>query len=82
MRTSSSLSVPLLMGTSVASVSWLLSVVLLRIFGCRGTFILDVLELGSQFNLLTCSFDGEQNVSNGSPLHYSCLENPMDGGPW
>ena len=19
---------------------------------------------------------------NGSPLHYSCLENPMDGGAW
>ena len=19
---------------------------------------------------------------NGNPLHYSCLENPMDGGPW
>ena len=21
-------------------------------------------------------------VSNGSPLQYSCLENPMDGGAW
>ena len=21
-------------------------------------------------------------VSNGTPLHYSCLENPMDGGAW
>ena len=21
-------------------------------------------------------------VSNGTPLHYSCLENPMDGGTW
>ena len=20
--------------------------------------------------------------SNGTPLQYSCLENPMDGGPW
>ena len=19
---------------------------------------------------------------NGNPLHYSCLENPMDGGAW
>ena len=19
---------------------------------------------------------------NGTPLHYSCLENPMDGGAW
>ena len=24
-------------------------------------------------------FDGE---GNGTPLQYSCLENPMDGGPW
>ena len=24
-------------------------------------------------------FDGE---SNGNPLQYSCLENPMDGGAW
>ena len=23
--------------------------------------------------------DGE---GNGTPLQYSCLENPMDGGPW
>ena len=22
------------------------------------------------------------NTSNGTPLQYSCLENPMDGGPW
>ena len=21
-------------------------------------------------------------VGNGNPLHYSCLENPMDGGAW
>ena len=28
-------------------------------------------------NLLVCS--GE---SNGTPLQYSCLENPMDGGAW
>ena len=21
-------------------------------------------------------------VSNGTPLQYSCLENPMDGGAW
>ena len=25
------------------------------------------------------SFDGE---GNGTPLQYSCLENPMDGGAW
>ena len=25
------------------------------------------------------AFDGE---GNGTPLQYSCLENPMDGGAW
>ena len=27
----------------------------------------------------TISSSGE---GNGTPLQYSCLENPMDGGPW
>ena len=22
------------------------------------------------------------NITNGTPLQYSCLENPMDGGDW
>ena len=26
-----------------------------------------------------CSLDGE---GDGTPLQYSCLENPMDGGAW
>ena len=30
--------------------------------------------------ILTCIVtDGE---GNGNPLQYSCLENPVDGGPW
>ena len=29
--------------------------------------------------LLLESHDGE---GNGTPLQYSCLENPMDGGAW
>ena len=28
---------------------------------------------------LSSEFDGE---GNGTPLQYSCLENPMDGGAW
>ena len=28
---------------------------------------------------LVCSYPGE---GNGTPLQYSCLENPMDGGAW
>ena len=30
-------------------------------------------------------FNGSQDISgegNGTPLQYSCLENPMDGGAW
>ena len=28
---------------------------------------------------LTSAFNGE---GNGTPLQYSCLANPMDGGAW
>ena len=28
------------------------------------------------------SLEGENGEGNGNPLQYSCLENPMDGGPW
>ena len=31
------------------------------------------------YNLLTLLNSGE---GNGTPLQYSCLENPMDGGAW
>ena len=26
--------------------------------------------------------DGKIREGNGTPLQYSCLENPMDGGAW
>ena len=32
-----------------------------------------------QFIVLVDSLDRE---GNGTPLQYSCLENPMDGGAW
>ena len=35
--------------------------------------------LRALFILLLCSGTGE---GNGTPLQYSCLENPMDGGAW
>ena len=31
------------------------------------------------FYMLLCEYLGE---GNGTPLQYSCLENPMDGGAW
>ena len=30
----------------------------------------------------TCSFQEKLLSSNGTPLQYSCLENPMDRGAW
>ena len=32
---------------------------------------------------MNCSTPGlPVGEGNGTPLQYSCLENPMDGGPW
>ena len=28
------------------------------------------------------ALDNETGEGNGTPLQYSCLENPMDGGSW
>ena len=36
----------------------------------------ETMEIGTDF------FEGLQNHYNGTPLQYSCLENPMDGGVW
>ena len=35
-------------------------------------------------NLLFCDplYDRYDGEGNGTPLQYSCLENPMDGGAW
>ena len=38
-----------------------------------------VLATGYQNFVFLTLFTGE---GNGTPLHYSCLENPMDGGGW
>ena len=29
-----------------------------------------------------CCLVGTRGEGNGTPLQYSCLENPMDGGAW
>ena len=36
-------------------------------------------DIGKQFNKLTSILIGE---GSGTPLQYSCLANPMDGGAW
>ena len=38
-----------------------------------------MVRLKDQFFVLTPHTDGE---GNGTPLQYSCLENPMDRGAW
>ena len=43
----------------------------------RWTFVCKVMSL--LFNMLSRLVIGE---GNGTPLQYSCLENPMDGGAW
>ena len=43
----------------------------------RWTFVGKVMS--QLFNMLSRLVIGE---SNGTPLQYSCLENPMDGGAW
>ena len=43
----------------------------------RQTFVGKVMSL--LFNMLSRLVIGE---GNGTPLQYSCLENPMDGGAW
>ena len=42
-----------------------------------GTFVGKVMSL--LLNMLSRFVIGE---GNGTPLQYSCLENPMDGGAW
>ena len=32
--------------------------------------------------VLLCFLGQEVGESNGTPVQYSCLENPMDGGAW
>ena len=39
----------------------------------------DVLARGEHLCMLLASLSGE---GNGTPLQYSCLENPMDRGAW
>ena len=40
-------------------------------------------DCGSDHELLIAKFIQKlKKVGNGTPLQYSCLENPMDGGAW
>ena len=50
---------------------------MLQIGGVKGRKV-EFLDYRSIFNQVGPSY-GE---GNGTPLQYSCLENPMDGGAW
>ena len=41
----------------------------------------DILELKSK-NIFNISLHRKGGEGNGTPLQYSCLENPMDRGAW
>ena len=36
----------------------------------------------SNVNVIWCDMWSVDGKGNGTPLRYSCLENPMDGGAW
>ena len=46
----------------------------------RGSWFNSVLR--HLFYLISILLTGINGEGNGTPLHYSCLENPMDGGAW
>ena len=58
------------------SIFWLLWIILLWIFKYT-------VSCGHISSFLFCRYLGVQlGEGNGTPLQYSCLENPMDGGAW
>ena len=40
------------------------------------------MNLASVRNFLMIGYTCQSGEGNGTPLQYSCLENPMDGGAW
>ena len=39
-------------------------------------------QLGFSNLLINSGLEGKGGEGNGTPLQYSCLENPVDGGAW
>ena len=50
-----------------------------KIKDTKGTFHAEMSTIKDRNDVDRTEADGE---GNGSPLQYSCLENPMDGGAW
>ena len=52
-------------------------------FGRLSMIVVLILEVDCSFISSICSLLDEGNgEGNDTPLQYSCLENPMDGGAW
>ena len=45
-------------------------------------FITWVISFPGQWALISHAIGQDLGEGNGTPLQYSCLENPMDGGAW
>ena len=56
------------------------SIELLIQFLCISVWIVFVTFL--QFYRISSPYSISSGEGNGTPLQYSCLENPMDGGAW
>ena len=56
------------------------------ILWCSAIFMVQLLHLyvttGKTIALTMQTFVSKGGEGNGTPLQYSCLENPMDGGAW
>ena len=53
------------------------------LFSCSSQFSSVTQSCPTLCNPMSCSTLGlPVGEGNGTPLQYSCLENPMDGGPW
>ena len=54
-------------------------VILLRLCSVKLKALLIKVKMFMQYFIMAPTWNGE---GNGTPLQYSCLENPMDGGAW
>ena len=58
--------------------------VLNEVLGCnlRNDRMTSVCFQGKPFDTIVIQVYAPTREGNGTPLQYSCLENPMDGGAW
>ena len=54
----------------------------LELFFNPSALIKELASPGLKGSNLSFLLDSTSREGNGTPLQYSCLENPMDGGAW